>query len=200
MRVVLFDMGLPMIIPSMFIMLLALIPVIFIEGYFITKLLKINGPAGYQASLFSNLMSTLVGIPITWFVLVLLQLMTGGGSAYGFSTVWEKLIAFTWQAPWLIPYENQESAWVVYAAMIILLIPYCLASWYIEYLVSRSFLANRLPNSKDLEDQSYLIKLFETERSFSQISHAIWKANLITYAGIGFLLLFPLITHFLKYR
>lgn len=196
MWLLLFDMGLPMIVPSMVIMLLALIPIIFIEGHFISKALKIEGPGGYQASLFSNIISTLVGIPLTWFFLLLLQLITGGGYAYGFSTFWQKLIAFTWQAPWLIPYyEHKDSAWIGYAAMIVLLVPYCFASWYTEYFVSRSFLAKRLPSTSEDDVEMNSIKLFEKESHFSEISHAIWKANLITYGVLGLLLLIPLATH-----
>jgi hypothetical protein len=188
MFLLLFDMGLPMIIPSMFIMLLALIPVIFIEGHFISKDLKIEGPAGYQASLFSNLISTLIGIPVTWFLLVMVQLMTGGGNAYGFSTFWQKIITFTWQAPWLIPYfEKKGSGWLTYAAMIFLLIPYFFASWYIEYFASRSFLAKRIPTAGD-DERPDLIRTLEKQTSYADISQAIWKANLITYGGLALLL------------
>jgi hypothetical protein len=64
---------------------------------------------------------------------------TGGGSAHGLRTLSAKLLAVTWQSPWLIPYED-DLVWMVPAAALCLLVPFFFASVYIEYQVARRVL------------------------------------------------------------
>jgi hypothetical protein len=73
---------------------------------------------------------------------VLLQLLTGGGSAYGIETLGEKVLAVTWQSAWLIPYEP-ELHWMVPVAGLVLLLPFFLVSWGSEYLVAKGMLRGR---------------------------------------------------------
>jgi hypothetical protein len=50
-----------------------------------------------------------------------------------------KILAVTWQAPWLVPYES-DLDWMVPAASVVLLVPFFAASWLIELRVNRRML------------------------------------------------------------
>ena len=60
-----------------------------------------------------------------------MQMTTGGGSAYGINTSARKLLAATWQAPWLVPYET-DLYWMLPVASLVLLIPFFFASYFVE--------------------------------------------------------------------
>jgi hypothetical protein len=117
-------------------MAIALVPVILVESYVLFKQLSIAGRSALKASSFANLASTVIGIPLTWIALVALQLVTGGGNAYGLDTAPRRLLAVTWQAPWLIPY-GKNLRWMIPSATLTLLVPFFFVSWWIEYHVVR---------------------------------------------------------------
>ena len=152
--------GVPMIFLVMPAFTLSIIPIIIIEAIYISKTLEVSGKEAAKTVTISNLVSTIVGIPLTWVILVAIQIITGGGSAYGLSSALTKALAVTWQAPWLIPYES-ELHWMIPVAGFVLLIPFFFASWWTEYFVTKQL-------SKTLE--AALIK--KTTRN----------ANLITYS------------------
>ncbi|CAG35712.1 hypothetical protein [Desulfotalea psychrophila] len=131
--------GVPMLVLVMPAFAVALIPVILIESLYLVRRLALRPKLVAKTVTISNLVSTLVGIPLTWVLLTLGQMVTGGGSAHGVDTVLGKVLAVTWQAPWLIPYER-ELNWMIPAAGIVLLVPFFFVSWWSEYLVSRRFL------------------------------------------------------------
>lgn len=165
MILLLFDMGLPMIIPSMTLMALALVPMVFIESYFVgarlnTGVKKVVGPVAW-----ANLVSTIIGIPVTWFLLVVLEFASVGVlGAIMDRNPWTDLFSLTLGAPWVAPGHHNEKL-IILGAMLFLLIPYGLASWAIEYLVIKSMLAK----IQDVSPPSKSLKL------------AVGKANLISY-------------------
>jgi hypothetical protein len=171
------DMGLPMLSVTLGVMAIGLIPIIVIEMFILQKKLKISLRQSIKTSFITNLISTIIGIPITWVLLVLLQVATGGGRGYGLETIFQKLLAITWQAPWLVPHES-ELYWMVPSAELFLLIPFFFASWFIEYLIARVIL-------KKIDKKI--------------LKHSIFIANLITYLllGLGILswLLISIIQH-----
>jgi hypothetical protein len=127
--------GLPMICvywPSAWV---AFIPIVIIESWVGVRLLKRPFGSCLKAAFVGNLISTLIGIPITWFVLLLIE---GGlsGQAQG------KLYAVTIQSPWLIPYEKyeQDLYWTVPAAAFVLSIPFYLMSVLTEAPIANWFL------------------------------------------------------------
>ena len=130
------DAGVPMIFITLPGMGLALVPVILVEGYALYKQLHLSGRVALKASSFANVASTVIGIPLTWVALVAVQLVTGGGRAYGLDTAFHRFLAVTWQAPWLIPYE-EDLRWMIPAATLTLLVPFFFVSWWIEYRVVR---------------------------------------------------------------
>lgn len=109
----------------------------------------------------SNIVSTVVGIPVTWGILFGVQAITGGGrGGPSVETLVGKLLAVTWQAPWLLPYES-ASYWMVPVAMLALLVPFFFASWFIEYQVSKR-----------------MMRGLET----GVVKNAVLRANLASYA------------------
>src|SRR5262249_10095249 len=107
--------GMPMLFLSWFGMLLALVPIIGVETGILVPLLSMPTRRGLYVAALANGVSTVVGIPVTWFLLVLVQLLTGGGRLYGLQTPFRKVLAVTWQAPWLLPYPA-DLYWMIPAA------------------------------------------------------------------------------------
>ena len=152
--------GVPMLFLAMPAFLISLVPIVAIETLYISKGLELPLAQSLKTVSISNLVSTVIGIPLTWFLLVLVQMITGGGGAYGIDSAMGKILAVTWQAPWLIPYE-EDLNWMIPVAGLILLIPFFFASWWSEYFVSKKF-------NKTLPSVS--------------IKSKVRNANLITYS------------------
>lgn len=134
------DAGVPMLIivwPASWMLLFAIIPV---ESFVAHRLLHIGWKKSFLAVTVANLASTLLGIPITWLLLVGLQMVLGGGGAYGLETDMNKILAVTLQSPWLIPYE-QDLSWMIPAAAAVLCVPFLFMSVVVEYFVVRRFIA-----------------------------------------------------------
>ncbi len=172
--VVFANAGVPMIFLTMPAFAISIIPIIVIEAFYLSKKLDLSGKIAGKTATISNLVSTIVGVPLTWLFLVAVQMFTGGGSAYGINTLLGKAISVTWQAAWLIPYES-ELYWMVPLAGTFLLIPFFFVSWWSEYFISKKLL-------KDLNKR--MIKKY------------VRNANLISYGLLIFwpiaMLLFPM--------
>lgn len=130
------DIGLPMIFLSWPGMVFALLPVIFVETIILVRRLSLRVAQVMPGVSIANMISTGVGIPITWLALVIGQQLTGGGRAFGLDSFSGRFLAVTWQAPWLIPYES-DLFWMIPAAMLTLLVPYFFMTWAVEYLIIR---------------------------------------------------------------
>ncbi len=137
--------GLPMIFVTFPGMIVALLPIILVESYVLSRQLAIPGRMAIKASSIANVATTVVGIPLTWLALVVIQLATGGDQAYGLDSYLHKFLAVTWQAPWLIPYES-DMYWMVPAATLTLLVPFFFVSWWIEYQVVRRTVVSSHPS------------------------------------------------------
>lgn len=181
---ILFNMGLPMIVPVMYLMTVALIPIVLIEAGYLAKRLAVSFRYTIGPVVFGNLVSTLVGIPASWFILLIVQFATGGASGYGASGFWRKFFSFTLQAPWLLPIGENES-WIFPAALLFLLVPFFLATWLVEYIVMRNRLAATVT-----ENRSDDIDLKDAERL---VFRGIREANLISYGMIAFLTIVVLV-------
>lgn len=70
------DMGLPMVAVYLPAAWLALVPIILIEAAYGSLRYHLYFPRAVLAQAAANSLSTLIGIPITWSVLVLLQFFT----------------------------------------------------------------------------------------------------------------------------
>ncbi len=156
--------GVPMIFLAMPVLGLSIIPIIIIEAIFLGKKLEIDALPSFKITTISNLVSTVAGIPLTWVLLVLIQMIFGGGGALGLETTLAKVLSVTLQAPWLIPYESNLH-WMIPVAGGVLLFPFFFASWWSEYLVSKKMLKGH---------------------SAQRIKIAVRNANIITYCLLGF--------------
>ena len=156
-------MGVPMIVVTMPQMVIAFIPIVLIEAFLSKSYIKLPLNELFRVMFKANIFSTFIGIPVTWLVLVIIQIISGGGSAYGLSTPLEKLAAVTWQAPWLIPYEG-EAHWMIPTAMLVMLIPFYFASWFIEYKI-----AKRILNSVESK----------------LLNRTIRNVNFVSYSGVA---------------
>jgi len=156
--------GVPMIFLIMPALGLSIVPIIFIEAIYLSKKLELNFYSAAKTTTISNLVSTVVGVPLTWLFLVLIQIFAGGGGAFGLDTVLGKVLSVTFQAAWLIPYES-DLHWMIPVAGLVLLIPFFFASWWSEYLVSKKIL------------KGYPVQ---------KIKVVVRNANIITYTLLAF--------------
>lgn len=140
-------------------MVVALIPVIVIEAVVLGRALNVSAVSRLKSVSIANVTSTVVGVPFTWIDLVALQGITGGTKGYGIATPTQKLLAVTWQAPWLIPYEG-DLYWMVPTASLVLLVPFFFASYVIE--------AN-------------MISRLEPQYPESRLRPVVFRANLLSY-------------------
>jgi hypothetical protein len=116
------DVGVPMIFLGFPFAALVLVLVILIECWVYSKRLNFGFTQKLKPVAAANLVSTLVGYPLSWALLLGLEFITTRGSAMGLSSVGGKVIAVTLQAAWLIPYEG-DLKWMVPTAGLVGLIP-----------------------------------------------------------------------------
>jgi hypothetical protein len=164
----LFDMGLPMIFPAMYLMILALGPIIFIEAYAIRSL-KLTLERTVLSVTVANFVSTIVGIPVSWGLLYLLQSATRLAGTTQTGSFWDIFLAVTVQSPWVHP-RGPEYDWIVYAAGLFLLVPFFFASWLLEYWVIVKFVKPTLPAGT------------APDELLAKIKRAVRNANLYSYA------------------
>ena len=130
------DVGVPMLAITMPAFFLALIPVIFIEAY-VFKRAGFPFKWSLKWNAIANVVTTIIGIPLTWALLVVLEMNSvGGGCQESVSTLPQKIYDVITRAPWLCPFES-ELHWMVPTASLILLIPFFFISWKIESLIIR---------------------------------------------------------------
>ena len=158
---ILANAGVPMIFLTLPPMVVLLIPVILLEVFAAKKKIeKENRKKVWLGVTGANIFSTFIGWPVAWILLVLLQMLTGGGGAHGLDSPLGVILSVTQQAPWLIPYES-ELYWMVPVAMGVLLIPFFFVSVYIERFILR--------------------KVWKTEENDAVKAYS-WKAHLYSYA------------------
>ncbi|WP_168567266.1 hypothetical protein [Crateriforma spongiae] len=126
--------GVPMIALHLPAMLALLVPIIAIEYLYGRYTLGIANSRVLSGVASANLASTLIGIPTTWFLMVVLNIATTGGESKGLDTLPEKLASVVLQSAWLVPYET-DLDWMIPAATLTLLVPYFFASVFIERLI-----------------------------------------------------------------
>lgn len=156
--------GVPMIFLVMPVFGLSIIPIILIEAIFLSKKLELSASSAAKTTTIANLVSTIVGIPLTWLLLVLIQMLTGGGGAFGLDTTLGKVLSVTFQAAWLIPYES-DLHWMIPVAGLVLLMPFFFVSWWTEYFVS---------------------KIMIKEQPAQRVKVEVRNANIITYTLLAF--------------
>jgi len=159
------DAGVPMIAFTFPAMIVAFIPIVFIEAIVYSFSLKIKYKNAIFPSFISNLKSTLVGIPVTWAYLLLVQLL-GALLMTLFANVFPKIPAlhraFTLlaQIAWFLPFEENQYNWMVPTAAAIGLIPTYFISIKIEFEAIKKYF-------KDVDE--------------FRLKQVVKKANTVTY-------------------
>jgi hypothetical protein len=132
--------GLPMIFVHGPVFIVGLIPIIAIEA---VALKIFNRHASLKKCLTtagsSNIMSTIIGLPLTWLLLVFIQMIAGGGGNMPDDTIAQRFFAMILQAPWQLPYRY-DLIWMVPRAAIVMLVPFFFVSYFIERRVTQSLM------------------------------------------------------------
>jgi hypothetical protein len=170
------DAGIPMIALTLPLMLIALIPVIAIEGFLCKKWLGLTISEAMKCNAVSNVVSTIIGVPLTWAVMLGVQF--GAMASFDQSTTvqnWNSplatVILFLFHSAWIGPAEG-KNVWWIPAAILVLLVPFFLASWGLEYAVI-----------------AYMVGMPEggpPKLEYPHVKLAVRNANLVTY-GVMFI-------------
>lgn len=129
------DTGIPMLAVSLPAFVIMLIPVIWVEAM-IFKHAGFDYDWALKWSGIANIVTTVIGVPMTWGVLTTLELIaTDGGHCPSLDTLSEKIRGVLISAPWLCP--DEERQWLVPAAYLVLLVPFFLVSWKVESFIIR---------------------------------------------------------------
>jgi hypothetical protein len=154
--------GVPMLFLAFPAAFYLLIPVVAVELFAARRITDITFARKFVGVASANLVSTLAGWPLMWYIMMLLQMyvIPGGGGAYGLFTPLRAIASVTLQAAWLIPYE-EELYWMVPTAAMVLMVPAFFVSVPIERIVLR-FVWRQEP--------------------VPQRKHFVWRANLCSYA------------------
>jgi hypothetical protein len=168
--------GLPMLMIAWPMMGAALIPIILIEWWSMRKSLPSLAPKRlFYATTLSNLFSTLVGIPLAWIFMVGFIFL---GYRINVTIETTPILNVTLGAAWLAP-TGEQLSWMIPVALLVLLIPFFWASYWLEAFVTKRFFKQ--------EDRRLIKK-------------AVFKANLFSYAFLASLILIYLIMAICKVK
>lgn len=160
--VLLADAGLPMIAVTLPLMVCALIPVILIEVWVAKPKLKTSFGSSARAIAVANVVSTIVGVPIAWIVMLGVEVLEDK-LADRFPThahhAISRMADVMFGSAWIGPPENSHD-WIVPVAAMILLVPTFFASWHIEALIVERMI----------------------EPTWPVVRKTMFKANLASYA------------------
>jgi hypothetical protein len=168
------DAGLPMIALTFPAMLVLLIPVVMIEGLLCKKWLGLTMAEAMKSNAASNLASTIIGVPVAWAIMFGMELAA-------FGIVDRSKAIQNWHSPlaqviwlfvgsaWIGP-PGEKNLWVIPSAVLVLLVPFFLASYGIEYLVVK-----------------YIVGMPEggpPNLAHRRVRIAVRNANLVTYGAM----------------
>ena len=151
--------GVPMLFITLPAMLVALLPIIFIEMFVLKVMLDSTWRQAALVSSVANAASTLVGVPLAWFGFLAIEGAVGYPAGYFDIHVGPVLSAIVFAA-WLGPSE-QDLYWMVPFSSMVLLVGY----FYISYFFEKAITARLLK-----------------DRPAQRISLTSWRANLVSYA------------------
>ena len=120
--------ALPLVFLSLPGMALALVPVVAMESYVLMKILGLSMGSGLSVVFVANVVSTIVGLPVTWLLLLPLARLPQ-----------HKIPGVLW---FMLLYgvKKYPKDWMVPAASLLLLIPYFFVSWFIENKIAMRML------------------------------------------------------------
>jgi len=110
------NMGLPMVAVFLPPLWLALLPIIAIETAVVARRTAKPAIPAAGAMALANIASTIIGVPLVWFTLAVVQALCCG-TALGLESSLTKLYAVTVQSPWLLSYDG-DFHWMIPAALL----------------------------------------------------------------------------------
>jgi|SRR5579863_37972 len=169
------DAGVPMIVLTLPGMLALLVPIVLIEAWLCRKSLGLTSWVAVRSNAAANLVSTLVGVPVAWGTVLLLDLLVLGTilripAVERASDKWNSpLASLVWtllEPAWLGP-DDKNVYWMIPLATIVLLVPTFFISVWIETLI----MCRMLGTSEDIT----------SNLAGDRIRVAVRNANLVTY-------------------
>jgi len=150
------DAGIPMIMLTLPSMIALLLPIVLLEAFLYTKFLKVTFSKTIGPAFTSNLLSTLVGIPLAWIMQGILGyvifLCIGWAGYYpDFSSEYSlmhNILKIIITAPWIWPSSAGNGSvliWAVPFAAFITLLPAYFVSVWLESMVVRRYFRDRDP-------------------------------------------------------
>jgi len=136
---ILANIGLPMVAVFLPPAWLALIPIIIIESAYGAWRLKLPAGRAFAAQALANCASTLIGIPVTWFALVLVEwlVLERAGSILPKPMV--SVLSPIVGAAWLGPAEQERLGIVVVAGAVLTVVFYVMSVTTEGFIVARFF-------------------------------------------------------------
>jgi len=129
------NIGLPMIFVHGPVFIMGLIPIVIIETFILRRFIdKSTIFECLKATTVANLVSTVIGLPLTWFVFVVIQMLANGGGNMPDSTLAERIYAAILQSPWQLP-NYHDYGWMIPRAAMIMLVPFFVISYQTERFV-----------------------------------------------------------------
>jgi hypothetical protein len=173
--------GVPMIFLVWPIFGISLIPIIAIESWVLINRLKSTFHwRMVRVTTVSNLVTTIIGIPVTWLILVCIEFAISRGrpSYPSLPKFWEDVLGVTLHAPWLAPVEGSLH-WMVPVAFMFMLIPFFIMSYWVEAAIS--------------------VQMLKKYHKRTEVRKAVWDGNVASYGLLTALstifLIYEVITH-----
>lgn len=162
------DAGIPLLVFIEPLFILLFLPVVFIESCSMRLHLKSNWIKTIKAVTFSNLGSTLIGVPLAWAILLVAELILTLLAAFLFNPSFQSSLYISLLAPaWLVPFTK----WGMKEKL--------MALWSIAYLfVYFYFISSWIETQINMR----LLKGYEKKC----VRQATWKANLYSYGFLFF--------------
>jgi hypothetical protein len=160
MTLLLANAGVPLLAAQYLAMVCALVPVILAEIWVARRNLRLNTVQAALAIVPANLVSTLLGFPLIWMLLVLLQIFVGGGPPHGLGGFWSRAYAVVIQAPWVFRF-GRDLRWMIPVVSVYLMIP----AFFVSVFVER-----------------WICSLIWRDLSKPRIRRFSWSAHAVSYA------------------
>ena len=139
-RLAVADIGFPMLAAMWPVAWLTLPPAIVIEAVVARRVLGFSWGRAFRLSTIANLLSTALGVPLTWIVLGL-PLWLIGAVAFtpgADSSPWAIVFVVPLYAFWLPPLDRAH-VWVIPAVGILLCVPFYFATTWVEFRIARFY-------------------------------------------------------------
>lgn len=126
--------GVPMLALAWPAQWLALVPIIAVEATIIGRGLGVPPRSLAWPVTKANLLSTLFGVPIAWLAMLVVEFVVAGAFVSALPEAWAnsknlQYVLFPFTAAWV----GASSPWEVFAAFLVLAVPFCVVSIYIEH-------------------------------------------------------------------